>query len=859
MIGHRLKAWLIEPSARLEEPDARQRARLFAIGALLLIVGELSGLLLAPFMWPALVPMGALLVFAYALGRSRHYRVGAFLAMLVCVLHPVPNMLVRGIPLHGEIAFLEHAPWLVLAPMLTSVWFSVGAIILVTLLEVVVLVLLTVYLLGSPEPVAQSSLLFLLITGFLTVLAARVREQDRQRVAAQAQQLLESDARYRELFDASVEAMAVCDEGRIVEVNPAFERLFRCRATEAKDQPLAVFVDQALAPSDGAAASIEGSGIRITGRELAVESIGRRPDGASFPVELRRATGRQLGERIVDVVGLRDISAHKRIEATLVEAKELAEAAARAKTTFLTSMSHELRTPMNAIIGMTGLLLDGPLASAQRDYVETIREGGDALLTIINDILDYAQMESGTLRLDCERFDLYRCVESAAELVAAQAAAKQLELDVFLDPALPSFVYGDEARLRQILVEILSNALKFTERGLVRLVAAPGEAPASGGGDRAGAPGADDTAVLSFHVSDTGIGISNAQQADLFQSFRQLDGSRSRSYGGTGLGLAICRYLAEHMGGAIAVDSELGAGATFHVVVRLPADRSATAPYLVASPRLAGRRLLLGEGNAAVRASLRRMAEHWGMEVREAEHLRQLEDSASGPAAVALVAETLPGLDAAGEDIGGQRDALIAAVRAVSGDASLAVVPMGFDGEARGEGGGEPGADQAQPLRLSKPVGWAALRRALDQAVGVRSEVGVAAALQPVARARSASEGLRILVAEDNLVNQRLMRLLLGRLGYRADVVANGREVLDAVRRQRYDVILMDLHMPEMDGMEATSLIRSTLGADSQPRIIAVTADALDETQERCRAVGMDACLTKPVMVDQLTAALSQA
>ncbi len=658
-----------------------------------------------------------------------------------------------------------------------------------------------------------------------------------------------SERRTRLILDNAYDAfVAMSADGLITEWNRQAEIVFGWGRAEAVGRVLA----DTIIPPDFRQAHARGlEHFLATGEgpllNRVVEVPALRWDGQQFPAELSIAAI-QLGDQYLFAAFIRDVSERKRAEEELRRAKEAAEAASRAKSEFLANMSHEIRTPMNGILGMTELALDTDLTREQRDYLNMVKVSAESLLTVINDILDFSKIEARKLQLDAVEFSLRDNLGDTMKALAVRAQQKGLELACHVVPDVPDGLVGDPNRLRQIVVNLVGNAIKFTERGEVVVVVRPDIGPMGPMGP-IGPMSAD--VALHFEVRDTGIGIPTEKQALIFEAFNQADTSTTRQYGGTGLGLTISTRLVEMMGGRIWVESEVGQGSTFHFTARFGLAKAPRPDGGTRRPdSLHDLPVLVVDDNATNRTILHEMLSNWRLRptavASAAEALDVLRRAAAAgePFPLVLLDAMMPEVDgfALAERIKQNPD--------LAGSVLLMLSSAGRPDDAhRCERLGIA-------LYLTKPVKQSELLNAILTA---RHEAAPAEEHHPAEGAAPGARRLRVLLAEDNLVNQRLAVRLLEKAGHAVTVVGNGREAVAALEREAFDAVLMDVQMPEMGGFEATALIRDReKGTGRHVPIIAMTAHAMKGDRERCLAGGMDDYVAKPVRARELFEAIGR-
>lgn len=655
--------------------------------------------------------------------------------------------------------------------------------------------------------------------------------------------LRESQAEARKLSLVAAKTdnpvMITSPDGRIEWANEAFCRMMEYSLPEVVGKRPSDFV---VGENTHLDTLIEIRTAIAAGQSISTDLVQYAKSGRKYHLHVEIQPVRNAAGKVENFIAVQtDITARVETEHQLRRAKAEADEASRAKSDFLAAMSHEIRTPMNGVIGMTSLLAETTLSGEQRDYVNTIRSSGEALLTIINDVLDFSKIESGRMELERAPFELAGCVEEVLDLFALQATAKHLEMGYHITPDVPAWIVGDVTRLRQVLINLVNNAVKFTPRGSIALevrLAAPPATPEPPPADTADLVPAE-ALHLEFTVRDTGIGIPPEALGRLFKAFSQVDSSTTRKYGGTGLGLAISQRLTRLMGGDIRVESTPGRGSAFIFVIAVEAAAAASEGGPVAPAALRGRSVLCVTEQPVTRARLASVFNQLGVTaVMAANATTGVRAAATLPAPPALIVVDLPDAE--------DRQPFEALAPLTC--PRLVLYPFGQSAPTAAE-------DALPVIAVSKPIRTAALLHAVTVLLRPWAPGGT-----PAEKAGEPLIGseipLQVLLAEDNMVNQKVALRFLERLGYRADAVSNGTEAVAALERRRYDLVLMDLQMPELDGFDATRQIRAKLPAHSQPKIVALTANALHGDRDLCFAAGMDDYISKPVKMHEIVAVI---
>ena len=651
---------------------------------------------------------------------------------------------------------------------------------------------------------------------------------------------LRPDEMYRSIFENAIEGIfQTTPQGQYLNVNPALAKMYGYDSTEGLIQGLTHIDNELYVDPKRRDEFIQI--MRENGEVRSFESEIYRKDKSTIWIsENARAVRDDTGQLLYYEGMVEDITERKRMEVELRTAKIAAEAANRMKSEFLANMSHEIRTPMNGVIGMTDLLLMTNLNPEQREFANTVRLSGESLLIVINDILDFSKIEAGKLDLEIIDFDLHESIDGALDLLAAQAHAKGVELAAFICPEVPTNLCGDPGRLRQIVNNLVGNAIKFTAVGeVIVTVSMVSETPSH--------------ARLRFEVRDTGIGIPPEAQARLFNAFTQADGSTTRKFGGTGLGLAISKRLVELMHGEISVESTAGKGSTFWFHAEF--GKQTEIAKVVSRQDLSNLHVLVVDDNATNREILDHYARNWKMRNNAAENgemaLQMLRNAAADdPYELAILDMQMPNMDG------------LMLARAIKADPTIAKTRLVLLTSLGNQLDAEEMKAAGIEACVLKPVKQDRLYNRLAEVMSGHLEHKVAhphsfihrivpelPALEPERKE------VRILLAEDNSINQMVALGLLQKIGFTADTATNGLEVLEALERTPYDIILMDCQMPELDGYETTQKIRAA-NKTPAPRIVAMTANALRGESERCLAVGMDDYLSKPVRIETLRAML---
>ena len=652
-------------------------------------------------------------------------------------------------------------------------------------------------------------------------------------VARETQKLSASERQLMAVFNTVGEAIISADEeGRILSVNSEAVRLWEYKP----DSLLGQSVDHLFVEPGFFAEASEQCMRQETVTYVEAEAITRT--GRRFAAEVA-LDHTHLDGRVIYTLAGRDITDRRSNENRLNEAKEMAELGNRAKSEFLANMSHEIRTPLNGVIGMTGLLSETTLSPTQHDYVETIRASGESLMMIINDILDFSKIEAGHFSLNETPFDLRACVESALDVLGPRAMEKRLDLVYFVAEEVPGVVMGDEQRLRQVLINLVGNAVKFTSQGEVFIEVSGRVVPVG----EVDSLDSRELWELTFRVRDTGMGIPHDKMDRLFKVFSQIDSTNSRSFGGTGLGLAISKRLTEMMGGSIAVTSEVGQGSTFVFTIRVPqAPGQRKSITESVGSKLRGRRLLVVEDNATSRELLVHHAERWGMDVTDCASGEEAEGLVKNGAQfdVAVIDMLMPGLSG------------LELAQALRRFPATVDIPLILLRSSSASEAGVPRPDEfASIFLLPKPWKPATLQREITRVLDQREVSACIVAPTRLLNPNMAeSSPVEILVVEDNPTNQQVVLMVLRALGYQPDMAENGRVAIDKLTSHKYDLVLLDLQMPDIDGFEVARYVRQHL--NYQPVIVAITAGATSEDRQRAQEVGIDDYVLKPFKISLL-------
>jgi PAS domain S-box-containing protein len=661
------------------------------------------------------------------------------------------------------------------------------------------------------------------------------------------QELRTAEEKYRSIFENAIEGIfQTTPEGRFQSANPALAAIYGYSSAQEMIRQLSDIKTQLYVDPNRRQQFIQQ--IEAEGEVSGFVSQVFRQDGSVIWISEHARVVRGDRGRVLYYEGtVEDITARREAEEAVARARDAALESARLKSEFLANMSHEIRTPMNGIIGMTGLLMDTEMTPKQRDFAQTIQQSADSLLHILNDILDFSKIEAGMMVFEDIDFDLPGTMEGSVDVMGERAATKKVELVTLVHSDVPHSLRGDPGRLRQVVMNLVGNAVKFTEAGEVLVRARKAEETWN-------------EVIVKFEVTDTGIGIAPEAQAKLFNAFVQADGSTTRKYGGTGLGLAICKQLVTQMGGDIGVMSNPGRGSTFWFTARFAKQYPGNSAPFVRKASLQHRRVLVVDDNESMRTSLQHLLASWGVDQHLASSGEDALDSMRKEATrgrsfeIVLVDQTMPGMDG------------LMLARAIKTDPRIAhahlIMMTALDRQDDMENFRECGVD----TYLSKPTKQKALLDALEEVLA--SQDGPRAILSGLVAmgARSAngrgssdhSHQLRILIAEDNIVNQKVALNLLERIGYSAEAVENGRLAVEAIEKKEYDIVFMDCQMPQLDGYAATGEIRKRQGTARHTWIVAMTAHSLEGDREKCLRAGMDDYVSKPVKPENVKAAIER-